>query len=93
MSYSVYQTNPLVSILPTFVTNLLYSIFLRTSFFTTLLNLAKSLGTGVNFGRSNLSTSVLKLARFGFGAKLLTSTCVTFLDQFLLHNCSNLILI
>ena len=32
--------------LSTFVTNLLYSVFLTTSFFTTLLNLAKSLGTG-----------------------------------------------
>ena len=32
---------------------------------------------------SSLSTSVLKLAKFDFNAKLLSST---FLNQFLLHN-------
>ena len=55
------------------MTNLLYSVFLTTSFFTTLLNLAKSLRTSVNFAMSNLATSVFKLARFVFDAKLLTS--------------------
>ena len=73
------------------MTNLLYSVILTTSFFTTLLNLAKSLGTGVNLSISakslgtgvnlsisNLSTSVFKLAKFDFSAKLLTSTCDTF---------------
>ena len=64
--------------LSTFVTNLLYSVFLTTSFFTKLLNLAKSLGNGVNLSISNLSTSVFKLAKFAFDAKLLTSTCVIF---------------
>ena len=64
--------------LSTLLINLLYSVFLTTSFFTTLLSLAKSLGTGVNFAMSNLSTSVFKLAKFVFDAKLLTSTCVTF---------------
>ena len=64
--------------LTTFQTNLLYSVFLETLFFTALLNLAKSLGTGVNLSISNLSTSVFKLPRFAFDAKLLTSTCVTF---------------
>ena len=44
--------------------NLLYSVFLTTSIFTTLLNLAKSLGTGVNFAMSNLPSSVFKLAGF-----------------------------
>ena len=62
----------------TFVNNLIYPVFLTISFFTTLLNLAKSLGTGVNYEMPNLSTSVFKLARFGFDAKLLTSTFVTF---------------
>ena len=38
-------------------TNLPYTIFLTTSFFTTLLSFAKSLGTGVNLSISNLSTS------------------------------------
>ena len=45
--------------LSTFVTNLSYSVFLTTSLLTTLLNSAKSSGTGVNFAMSNLSTSVL----------------------------------
>ena len=61
--------------LSTSETNLLYSVFLITSFFTTLLNLAKSLGTGVNLSISNLSTSVFKLAKFNFSAKLLISVC------------------
>ena len=62
----------------TFATNLLYSVFLTTSFLTTLLNLAKSSGTGINFAMSNLSTLVFKLARFVFDAKLLRSTCDIF---------------
>ena len=91
VSYVDFITNPVVSILFTFVTNLLHSVFLTTSFFTTLLNLAKSSGTGVHFAMTNLSYSVFKLARFVFDAKLLTSTCVTFLNQFSLHNCLDLI--
>ena len=62
----------------TFATNLLYTVFLTASFFTTLLSLAKSLGTGVNLSVSNLSTSVFRLAKFDFSAKLLTSTCDIF---------------
>ena len=53
----------------TLATNLSYSIFLTTSFFTTLLSLAKALGTGVNLSISSLSTSVFKLAKFDFSAK------------------------
>ena len=79
--------------LSTFVTNLLYSVFLTTSFFTTLLNLAKSTGTVFNLSTSILSTSVFKLARFVFDAKLLTSICVAFYRSILLHNCLNLILL
>ena len=44
-SYLVFKTNPLVSILSIFVTNLLYSVFLTTSFFTASLSLLKSIGT------------------------------------------------
>ena len=62
----------------TLVTNLSYSVFLTTSFFTTLLSFAKSGGTGVNLSISNLSTSVFKLVKFDFSAKLLTSTQDTF---------------
>ena len=64
MSYSVFKTNPLVSILFTLVTNLSYAVFLTTSFFTTSLSLLKSTGTGTNLSISNLSTSVFKLAKF-----------------------------
>ena len=78
VSYLVCRKNPVVSILYTVLTNLLHSVFLTTSFFTALLNLVKSLGTGINLAISNLSTSVFKLARFLFDTKLLRSTCVTF---------------
>ena len=63
------------------MTNPLCSVFFTTSFFTTLLNFAKSLGTDTNssiLSLLSLSTSVFKLARFVFNAKLLVSTCVTF---------------
>ena len=59
-------------------TNLPYSVLLTTSFFTTLLSLAKSLGTDVNSSIFSLSISVFKLVKFDFSAKLLTSTCDTF---------------
>ena len=78
VSYVVFKTNPVVSMSFTLATNLSYSVFLTTSFFTTLLSFAKSLGTGVNLSISNLSTSVFKLAKFDFSAKLLTSLCDTF---------------
>ena len=58
-------------------TNLLYSVFLKASFYTTLFSFGKSLGTGLNLSTSNLSTSVFKLAKFDFSAKLLTLTCDT----------------
>ena len=78
VSYAVCKTNPIVSMLFTLATNLSYSVFLTTPFFTTLLSLAKSLGTGVNLSISSLSTSVFRLAKFGFSAKLLASTCDIF---------------
>ena len=80
-SYLVFKTKFAVSILSTFPTNLSYSVFLTTSFFTTLLNLFNSLETGVILSISSLSTSVFKLAKFVFDAKLLTSTCVTFFQS------------
>ena len=55
MSYSVFKTNPLVSILFTLVTNLSHTVFL-TSFFTTSLSLLKLTGIGINLSISNLST-------------------------------------
>ena len=48
----------------TLATNLSYSVFLTTSFFTTSLSLLKSTRTGANLSISSLSTSVFKLAKF-----------------------------
>ena len=39
VSYLVFKTNPVVSMLFTLATNLSYTVFLATSFFTTLLAL------------------------------------------------------
>ena len=47
---------------------------LTTAFFTTSLNLLKSAGTGTNLSMSNFSTSVFKLSKFVFNAKLEVST-------------------
>ena len=71
----------------TLATNLSYSVFLTTSFFTTSLSSLKSTGTGANLSIYSLSTSAFKLAKFDFCAKLLTSTCDIFLNQ--LHNWIN----
>ena len=65
-SYLVFETKFVVSIPFTLESNLSYSVFLTTSFLTTLLNLAKSLGTGVNLSISSLSTSVFQLDKFDF---------------------------
>ena len=74
VSHLFFKTNPLVSMLFTLATNLSYS-FLTTSFFATSLTLLKSTGTGTNLSISNSSTSVFKLAKFDFNAKLEVSTC------------------
>ena len=55
-----------VSFLSTLVFNELKSVSLTKSLATLLLNLATSVGKVVNFGTSNLSTSVYKEARFVF---------------------------
>ena len=79
VSYLVFKTNPLVSILFTLATNLLYTSFLTTSFFTRSLSLLKSTGTGTNLSISNLSTPVFKVGKFVFNAKLEVATCEMFL--------------
>ena len=73
MSYLVFKTNPLISILFTLSTNLSYIIFLTKSFFTTSLSLFKSRGTGTNLLISNLSISAFKLAKSDFEASLYVS--------------------
>ena len=62
----------------TLATNLSYTVFLTTSFFTTLLNLLKSTGTSTDLPMCNLLDLVLKLAKFIFRAKLEVSTCSTY---------------
>ena len=54
----------------TLATNLSDTVFLTTSFFTTSFSLLKSTGTGTHLSISNLSTSVLRLAKFDYNAKL-----------------------
>ena len=76
VSFVVFKKNPVVSMLFTLETNLLYSVFLTASFLPHYL--AKSLGTDVNLSISSLSTSVFRLAKSDFSAKLLTSTCDIF---------------
>ena len=77
-SYLVLLTKFVASILSAFMTNLLYSVFLTTLFFTTSDNVLKSTGTSTSLSIFDLSTSVFKLAKFDFSAKLLTSACDTF---------------
>ena len=79
VSYLVFKTNVLVSILFTLATNLSYAFFLTAWFFTTSLRLLKSIGTGTNLLISNLSTAVFKLAKFDFNAKLEVSISVILL--------------
>ena len=65
MLQSVFLTKLLVSvvlILLNFLTNLLYSDFLTTSFFITSLNLLKSTGVVSNFPISKLSTDKYQIA-------------------------------
>ena len=61
------------------VTNLSYTSFLTTLFFTASLSLLKPSRTGANLSKSNLSILVFKLAKFVFNAKLEVSTCEIFL--------------
>ena len=76
--YLVFKTNPVVSILFTFETNLSYTVFLTTSFFTTLFSLFKSIGAVFNLSISILSTSVFNLDKFDFNARLDVSIPVAF---------------
>ena len=60
MLYLVFKTNPLVSMLFTFATNLSYTDFLMTSLLNASLNSMKSTGTVFNFSTSMLSISAFK---------------------------------
>ena len=50
----------------TLASNLLYTVFLTTSFITASLSSLKSTGTSDNLSISNLSTSLFRLAKFVF---------------------------
>ena len=69
---------PLVSILFTLATNLSYTVFLTTSFLTTLLSLLKSAETVFNLSTSILFTSVFKLTKSNFATNLEVSILVAF---------------
>ena len=70
---------PLVSILFTLATNLsCLTVFLTTSFLTTLLSLLKSAEIVFNLSTSILFTSVFKLTKSNFATNLEVSILVAF---------------
>ena len=81
VSYLGFRTNALASILFTLATNLSHTAFLATSFFTTLLSLLKSTGTGTNFSLQNLYISAFKLAKSDLEASLDLPIYVAFLKS------------
>ena len=78
VSYLVFKTNSLLSILFTFVTNLSGTVFLTTSLFTKLLSLLKSIVTVFNLTISIPSVLVFELAKSDFTANLEVSFPVAF---------------
>ena len=76
VSSLLFKTNPLVSILFTFATNLSETVFLTTSLFTTLLSLLKSTGKVFNLSTTIFSTSAFNLAMFDFNPRLNDSILV-----------------
>ena len=78
VSYLVFKTNPLVSILFTFATKISYTVFLTTSILIALPSLLKSLGTGFHLSTSILSILAFKFAKFSFSANLKVSIPVAF---------------
>ena len=69
----------------------LRSIFLTTSFLTTLLSLLKSAGTGVNLSISNLSTLLFKLLklfgkRFNLSISNLSTSAFKLVNLILVQN-------
>ena len=67
-----------MSILFTIAASFSYTPFLTTSFLIASLNLLKPTGTGAKLSMSYLSTSVFRLAKFVFKAKLEASAYVMF---------------
>ena len=78
VSYLVFKTNPLASILFTLATNLLYTVYFTTSLIPTLLSWLKTTGTFFDLSTSILSISAFKLSKWDFAANLDVSTPVAF---------------
>ena len=74
-----------------FLTDSLYTVFLISSAFTTLLRLLKSTGVGFNLPLSNLLISDFRLAKSALSVKSDASTTAAFLSQIILHSSINLI--
>ena len=70
MSYLVFKTNPLASILFTLTTNLSYTAFLTTLSLTTLLSLIKSIEALFDLSTSILPISAFKPAKSNFATNL-----------------------
>ena len=70
VSYLVFKTNPLASILFTLTTNLSYTAFLTTLSLTTLLSLIKSIEALFDLSTSILSISAFKPAKSNFATNL-----------------------
>ena len=81
MSYLAFKANPPLPILFTLVTNLSDTVFLTTSFLTTLLNLLKSTRTVFNCLHLHSSTSTFRLAKSDFAANLDVSASVAFFNS------------
>ena len=70
VSYLVFKTNPLASILFTLTTNLSYTVFLTTLLLTTLLSLIKSIEALFDLSTSILPISAFKPAKSNFATNL-----------------------
>ena len=81
-SYLIFKTNPLVSILFTFETNLSYTVFLTTLLFTTFLAYLNQQEQSLIFPASILCISAFEPAKSGFTANLHVSSPAAFLKYF-----------
>ena len=70
VSYLVFKTNPLASMLFALTTNLSYTVFLRTLLLTTLLSLIKSIEALFDFSTSIWPISAFKPAKSNFATNL-----------------------
>ena len=74
------------SIVFTFVSSILYTVFLTTSFFTALLRLLRSIWTVFSLSTSILSTSVFNLPKSDFTSRLDVSNSAALFKSAFLQN-------